>query len=122
MWISKLIVGFILIASFSGLTTANTSHAASTVPVPTVKQIANKLGEQLAVDPRVMYPPRYVNCWYPDTDVFFIYCDASHKTKTKHWRTVRDDMYGLHLRLYEDGSFTIRYKLTAAFVTITRRY
>lgn len=122
MWISKLVVGFILIASFSGLASANTSHAASTVPVPTVKQIANKLGEQLAIDPRVMYPPQQVYCWYPATDVFYAYCDAMHKVKTKHWRTTRDEVYGIRMWLYEDGSFRISYRLTSFLSSTARRW
>ncbi len=125
MWIQKVIFGFVLAASISGIAGAQSSaHAATTVPIPNRVQVENALGEKLAGDPRVMYPPTDVSCWIPSqTKHWFNYqCDAMVKTQTKHWRTVVDRMYGLHLKLYNDGSFTFTHKIVAVWTTVTRRY
>lgn len=130
MWVGRLFAFFLLVAALSGLGSAN-AHAGSTfpsapatVPIPSHIAVANALGAELAADPSVTTPPDQVSCWVPEqTKHWFNYqCDAMHKFSTMHWRTVVDNMYGLHVKLYEDGTFVFKRKLIAKWTSITRKF
>lgn len=123
-WIGRLFLAFFLIAAVSGLANANAHADTFPKPIafPRATTVANVLGNRLAADPRVAYPPTVVNCWYPETDLFSFKCDAWHQTNTKHWRVRKDDLYGVHVKLYEDGSFTIRYIQIASWSDTVRKF
>lgn len=108
MWYTKLIVGFILVASLSGIANASNSKAAMKDASPTPLRVSHELGYRLAVDPRVTYPPQDVNCWHAEYGPYPYQCSTYLRTVTKHWWTERDTTYGVKVRVYEDGSWVIR--------------
>lgn len=108
----------------SGLGSAN-AHADTGFPkpihFPSTRQVANRLGETLAIDPRVTYPPDSVQCWFPAKDTFTMQCDAQRRAKSKHWHSIYDVLYGVRVKVFEDNSWTITKYLPIAMWSETGR-
>lgn len=105
MWIGRLVFWFVLIVGFGAIAS---NHAEASDKPPTPLRVAHELGYRLAVDPRVTYPPQDVNCWWPATDRYDMECQSYlRKVTKKSWQeSVR--VYGVKLRMWEDGSWSIR--------------